>query len=396
MAIRASISYAALQASVSSAKPAASITYELANAAGIWTDHDSKNRFFTEEVPLSDVRFNLVEKNLVDTTVMQDVPVWHFTKSTTPEVINIADTFINVVAYKRHFTDAFTLDDLSQVDKDFYGNKGNIFAFTDVIGLTYNKVFTNDYTVSDVITAVVAYSRTFTEILTYSDNNVLDVSKVATDDMSLAELKETLLSKPITDGTSVGDSSYKETQLGKSNLFSFSDTHTATFSKIVTDSFVLDDASLIDKDYYGSKGNIFGISDVFAAEVAYRRTITDSYTMGDSTTMLHSKAFPDTVAFVEVVGMASYKALSNSANINDILTLQQNKLVNDSYGFTDSNLFNIDKTITDGFGLDDAALVNKNYNGTKGNVVGVSDVVAINHLRSKALNATTLNTMSLN
>ena len=62
MAIRASISYASLQASVSSAKPAASITYELASATGIWTDPDSKNRFVRDELPLSDVRFNLVEK----------------------------------------------------------------------------------------------------------------------------------------------------------------------------------------------------------------------------------------------------------------------------------------------------------------------------------------------
>ncbi len=115
MALRATISIELLRASVSSARTTTSVTYELSHATGIWTDPDSKNRILTDEFPLSDVRFNLVEKNLADTTVMQEVPAWHLTKPATPEIINVADVFAKVVAYNRSFTDAFTLDDLSQI-----------------------------------------------------------------------------------------------------------------------------------------------------------------------------------------------------------------------------------------------------------------------------------------
>ena len=305
MALRASISVEVLQASVSSAKASASITYELAHATGIWTDPDSKNRVLRDEYALSDVRFNLVEKNVADNFSFSDVKSTSFVAGKT-DSISFTESFLNVIHYNRHFTDAFTLDDLSQIDKDFYGNKGNIFAFTDVVGLTHSKKLTDTYTVGDVSTLL--------------------LSKVASDS------------------------------------FTFTDSSYATFNKIVSDAFVLDDAALIDKDYYGNKGNVVGLNEVFVRAVDYKRDLSGSTTINS-----------------EVLGSNSLGAQSTPETrvlVQDVSIVRTGKNVDDSVGFSDSNRFNIAKFISDAFALDDAAMINKDYSGSKGNVFSLSEVLA--------------------
>ena len=168
MAIRATISIELLQASVSSARTTTSVTYELSHATGIWTDPDSNNRMPKDEFPLSDVRFSLVEKNLSDNVPLVDVSAYDFS-ALKEDSFTFADTF--TVAYHHSFTDAFTLDDLSQIDKDFYGNKGNVAFMLDIIGLDQNKVLTDSYTVSDVIEVAMLWVRGFTDSYSFTDTD---------------------------------------------------------------------------------------------------------------------------------------------------------------------------------------------------------------------------------
>ncbi len=306
MALRASISVEVLQASVSSAKLTTSVTYELANATGIYVDPDSLNRMIKDEYALSDIRFNLVEKNLSDSYSLPDVDVKDFSKAAT-DAFSFVESFAKVVSYNRTFTDAFTLDDLSQIDKDFYGNKGNIFAFTDIMGLTYEKALTDDYTVSDVST-----------LLLY---------KVAQDSFGISDLPRT------------------------------------TFNKLIEDAFVLDDAAMIDKDFYGNKGNIVGLNEVFVRAVDYQRDLSGNNTsLGNEE--LNSNLFGAT------------SAPETRVLVQDVSTLSAGKNVNDSVGFNDSNNFNIAKFIYDAFTLDDIALINKDYTSSKGNIFSFSDVMA--------------------
>ena len=193
MAIRATISIELLQASVSSARTTTSVTYELSHATGIWTDPDSNNRMPKDEFPLSDVRFSLVEKNLSETLTFTDVigvaMLWvrGFTDTfkvydENPNALNVnllnsqamnaQDTaflvdrgldkgdalgFSEITAFnhakvlsdlatfnddygvqlEKTLSDSFTLDDSALIDKDYFGNKGNIVGVSDQVTVDY-------------------------------------------------------------------------------------------------------------------------------------------------------------------------------------------------------------------------------------------------------------------
>ena len=418
MALRATISIELLQASVSSARTTTSVTYELSHATGIRTDPDSKNRMIRDEYLLSEVHFTLLEKNVSDSYTFSDSEQKHVGKGFTTDSVSFTETFVNQIAYHRKFNDAFTLDDLSQIDKDFYGNKGNIFAFTDILGLTYEKNLTDNYTVGDFVAAA--------------------VNKVAQDS------------------------------------FSFTDTSYSTFSKVVNDAFTLDDSALIDKDFYGNKGNVLGVADIFARAVDYKRRFPGNLPLGsnllnsnsldasstpdtrviveDKATVLSKKSFNETLGFSDYSNRTINKviidafSLDDSALINkdfvgnkgnvfsfaDVLASAVNKVATDNFGFIDSEYFSysknssdtvffaetdykniekalpdsfsfsdiqgvqLGKTISDSFALDDSALIDKDYFGNKGNVVGLSDLIDINLIMSNQLGTRNLNTMPLN
>ena len=147
-----------------------------------------------------------------------------------------------------------------------------------------------------------------------------------------------------------------------SDSFTFTDSSYATFNKIVSDAFVLDDAALIDKDYYGNKGNVVGLNEVFVRAVDYKRDLSGSTTINS-----------------EVLGSNSLGAQSTPETrvlVQDVSIVRTGKNVDDSVGFSDSNRFNIAKFISDAFALDDAAMINKDYSGSKGNVFSLSEVLA--------------------
>jgi hypothetical protein len=327
MALRASISLISLQASVSTERLTASTAYNKSEATEIWTDPDSKNRVVRDEMPLSEVHFTLLEKNLADAYNVTDSNTLSFDKAST-DAISFTDTFVNVIAYHRKFNDAFTLDDLAAVDKDFYGNKGNIFAFTDIIGLTYAKELTDTYTVGDFIAAA--------------------VNKVAQDS------------------------------------FSFTDTSYATFSKTINDAFTLDDAAMIDKDYYGNKGNLLGVADIFARAVDYKRKFPGSLPLGSNllnSNSLAASSTPDTRVIVE-----------------DFYAAATGKNVSDSLGFSDSNTMTITKVISDAFALDDATFINKDFAGSKSNIFSFTDVLtsAVSKVVLDSLGFTDVSSFSYN
>ena len=362
MALRASISLTNLQASTTAARVTAQTTYQLGAATGIWTDPDSKNRVILDEYLLSEVHFTLLEKNVSDSYTFSDSEQKHVGKGFTTDSVSFTETFVNQIAYHRKFNDAFTLDDLSQIDKDFYGNKGNIFAFTDILGLTYEKNLTDNYTVGDFVAAA--------------------VNKVAQDS------------------------------------FSFTDTSYSTFSKVVNDAFTLDDSALIDKDFYGNRGNVLGVADIFVRAVDYKRRFPGNLPLGsnllnsnsldasstpdtrviveDKATVLSKKSFNETLGFIDSEYFSYSKNSSDTVFFAETDYKNIEKALPDSFSFSDIQGVQLVKTISDSFALDDAALVNKNYIGNKGNIMSLSDLVEVNLIRSNQLGTRSLNTMPFN
>jgi hypothetical protein len=422
MAIRATISIQRIQAQTATELVQAQTDYQLAVASEIWTDPDSKNRVLFENIPLSDVVFKLLTKDLTDSAAVTDLYASHFSKGTIVESVSVADIIAKVVTYRRDFSDAFTLDDLAQIDKDFYGNKGNIFAFTDIIGLTHNKNLTDSYTVSDVIAIAMAYSRSFTDSTVLSDSEYYTFTKSTSDSLALPDAQLKGLTKPETDSFTFGDATDKHPSLSKTDPFSFTDSsyfstskgasdsvsladsHYRTLTKIIADAFALDDSALIDKDFYGNKGNVCTVSDLIAFTLVYSRSFTDSFAFNDTTITELAKVINDVVtmtdsSFIEqgkdatdVLGFVDLMA----SNVSKAFTLDQTVLsdsssslvdkgIADSVSFNDSTVSEIAKVVTDAFALDDSALIDKDYFGSKGNVCTVSDIISFAFIWNRTL-----------
>ena len=404
----------------------AALDYSYLNATMVaFIDENSKNQWFYEVVALSDVRVNLVGKNLADPIVTTDESYTAFNKGVVGDAISFSELFVRAVSYNRSLSDAFTLDDASQIDKDYFGNKGNLFAFSDIVGLTQNKGLTDSYTIGDVLKIATAFKRALTS------------------SFSLGESVDTSL------------------------------------TKVVSDAFVLDDSALVDKDYFGNKGNIIGFSEVLVVSAAYNKAYSSTfgftevkglnlsktfadrinvfddtlfdgginsrtlnsnllngpapaYTGGKATTLSVSALKPDDLAFLESSELSYNKGVSDGLGLGDENTTLFNKVSSDPLSLGDNADFNISKSdtddvtlsdvrsnhyektqpdglvfsdiigahlnkvATDAFTLDDSALVDKDYYGNKGNIIGINDLVVVTRIARRLLNGAPLNRTQIN
>jgi hypothetical protein len=420
MAIRATISVQSIQAQTTTELVQAQTEYQLSVASEIWTDPDSKNRILFDEYLLADAHFYVLQKILTETISVPDLYSNAFS-TIKADAISIADTFINEVSYRRTFNDAFTLDDLSQIDKDFYGNKGNIFAFTDIVGLTHNKKLTDSYTISDVIANVISFKRNFNDSTSLSDANILDTVKVSTDSISFTEIQAKATLKDTTDSFNMGDTPYIGSEPNKADSFSLSELYLNAITKHVTDTFVLDDALQVDKDYFGNKGNIFSFSDIFSRVLEYKRSFVDPLTFTESTStdifkkiadnfivydenlmngslgsnVMNSKQLngkakaylgaraatihnelqtnPDTLTFAELSAMVYAKALADITTLSDSNTISNTKSRADSISVGDAHINVFSMLKADVFTMQEA--LGKNTNKDSADSFNIHDIL---------------------
>ena len=171
MSVRATITSingaSSVKASISYVKP----------EADAHINNISKNQWFYENTLLSELTVLVITKPLEETINAVDDFNQHLTLPKTETPISVLDTFVKVITYDRYINDAFTLDDASLIDKDYYGNKGNIATLLEVMGISYNKPFSTDtYTVSDVVTVAAEYIRTFNDSIGLLDTGTSPLS----------------------------------------------------------------------------------------------------------------------------------------------------------------------------------------------------------------------------
>ena len=119
---------------------------------------DSINDWFYDSAVLSEVLISVVSKPLADSVAINELYAPAYSKIST-DVAQVADTFAKVVTWDRFLTDAFTLDDAAQVDKDYYGNKGNVTQMLDFLNIQLTTGYADSYTVSEVLAIVMAYNK---------------------------------------------------------------------------------------------------------------------------------------------------------------------------------------------------------------------------------------------
>lgn len=134
----------------------------------------SLNKWIEDSVPLSEVYLSVYTKPFAESLAISEVYGWNLQKTPATESLSIAETFAKVVSWQRNINDAFTLDDAATIDKDYYGNKGNVFQILDILNIEMGRGFTDSYTVGDVVAIAMAYNRTPNETLSTGDVPVIN------------------------------------------------------------------------------------------------------------------------------------------------------------------------------------------------------------------------------
>lgn len=388
----------------------------------------SKNKWFTEEVALGDLRITLVSKAFYEeATLLENITTAFGVNKA--EAVTLVETFVNVIDYRREFNDAFVLDDFSLINKDYTGNKGNVTFVSDLYKSSLSKNLSDGVTFTEHFDLLIEILRDYYDSFGFIDESFADVGKNLNDLIdAFTELKEVDFDKALFDSVAtnsltqlhpsltkadafgVGDAEYHSTNLGKNDSFGYTDSHITTFFKVISDAFALDDSALINKDFTGDKGNVAFVTDIFERSTQYQRLFADSFGFSDENTIdtgldkseilnltdeldkvtSHSKA--DDYVLLDKPQLDNTLSKFDSYSISDEHTTDSGLVKNDSYNLNDTNdkntslgkadsfpvsdaqLVSLSKKIFDYFALDDAALIDKDFTGTKGNVFGVTDI----------------------
>lgn len=337
MAIRATISVVRATAESNHIELSASTTNINAEAIAV-LNPDSKNQWIDGVTTLSDVQFSLIEKGFESSVAMSDQAAVE-AQVKQLETMLLVETFSKSVQYNRSVTDIFTLDDIAQIDKDFYGNKGNVTFVSDVIGLAQDKLIAGSFTFGDVTTVAMDWLRNFSHSVSFSDSVTGSVTKIVNNAISLIESSDIDYSKGLSDSSTLDDQ------------------ETVSLIKNLTDSFSLDDFAKINKDFDGYKTNVFGFSEIVSSGI--------------------SKEIINSIALVEVVGLIMSLGESDSLTVDDSSYVDFDTPSSDDFSFSDVSVSSFAKALSDTISLDDFAQIDKNFEGNKGNVFGLSDVQSL-------------------
>jgi hypothetical protein len=196
----------------------------------------SEYKFYYDTMSITDVAAVLITKPFADGYAVSDVALIDVSLAAS-EAISFSDSVTRTVTYSRNISDAFTLDDTLQSDS-IEATKGNIATLSDVLGIAFTTGF------SDQISSI-------------TDNQIATVGKNFPENISITDdLSATFAwSRSFSDAPSVADAI----------AFAHS-TH-------LTDGFALDDAALVDKNYSGTKGNVFSVTDSISITRTHGRAL---------------------------------------------------------------------------------------------------------------------------
>ena len=332
----------------------------------------------TDSAILADTNAILVSKPKTDSFGVSDDS--YVSSGVNPsDSISFGDSYERVLS--KVLSDAFALDDAALINKNYSGNKGNIFGVSDVFdrSVMYARSFQETVSTSDtnkvIFTAGKSDSVSISDILEFNT----EYNRNFTDTAVLDSVSLLALGKAFTDTINSVTDVYAITQMkNPSDTIDFTDSTRATIEKDVIDGIGLDDSTLVNKNYFGNKGNLIGLSELVSLVTTYKRTISDSVALSETLDTAFNKNETENITLNELTGVTSSK------------TLGENFTFNDGYGLQ------LAKHVTDAFTLDDAALVDKNYIGNKGNIMSLSDLVEVNLIRSNQLGTRNLNTMPFN
>lgn len=198
---------------------------------------DLSHYFYYETMTLGDVATILTTKNRTDNFHLLDAAYFDVSKGAN-DALTTTDTIATVSQFFREFDDSITVQDAISFIEANVNSFANTATITDLVGLHLGRPVTGDS-------------------FGFTDSVLLERGKGANETLTLQETFELVMAfvAPISDQVNI------------------SEVVGIAYEKPVSDAFVLDSATLINKDYDGSKGNVLGVTD----QISFSRTFGKTF-----------------------------------------------------------------------------------------------------------------------
>lgn len=198
---------------------------------------------------------------------------------------------------------------------------------------------------------------------------------------TLNEVVGIATAKPRSDSFGFTDFSFVSVNKLKSENLSLTEAidMVANFERTVSDNITLSLTTSFVSDTNTTQSETANIDDLIG--LSLNRPVTgDSFGIGDEITPNFGKGVNETLSFSETFA----------------LVMQYNSTLNDTLNMQEQAALSLSRTFADAFGLDDATTINKNYDGNKGNVIGLTEQVSLSRTFGRAFGNNTLNSITLN
>ena len=152
--------------------------------------------------------------------------------------LGVSENLSRVVSYKRTFTDAFTLDDAAQIDAfalEAVINKSNVVAFADDLAYGYEKILGDSFGTSEESTKQL--NKNTVESISFTDVSAFNISLAKTDLITVNEAQLFNLAKPLNESFSVVDQIASSFSPSKTDVVSLADSSSSATGKQLADSF---------------------------------------------------------------------------------------------------------------------------------------------------------------
>tara|TARA_R110002012_G_scaffold24818_4_gene82475 strand:+ start:4704 stop:5420 length:717 start_codon:yes stop_codon:yes gene_type:complete len=214
----------------------AQVNYVRPRATDLHLVTDLSHYFYYETMTLSDVATILTTKNRTDNFHVLDVAYFNVSKGVN-NPLTMTDTVETVSQFLREFNDSITVQEAIGFIEANVNSFANTATITDLVGLHLSRPVTGDS-------------------FGFTDSVLIERGKGANETLTLSEAIELVMAfvAPISDQVNIADA------VGMA------------YQKPITDAFVLDDATLINKDYDSTKGNVLSLTEQVSLTRTFGRT----------------------------------------------------------------------------------------------------------------------------
>jgi len=428
------------------------------------------------------------ESGMSDTVPLISEVSFQYIRPLTDLAGTFSDVVDRVTHYSRVLESYFTLDEFQIVDKNFSGNKGNVFGFNDqdivalgiglsdeyalqmaartaytkniihtvfagdLIGINTERVLGDNLAVS-LVSRIQAEKGLFSAVVDWTDDISAIISRGTADAISFVhertwDLQTRLIQQVVLQSgtttefnTAVLDSISgfssvvnRAIQPQCSDILGTSDYsyNVVEYTRFINSYFALDDFTYINKDFQGTKGNVFGVTETIGNAFSTGSTSTSSLedhipeidlgrgaqdpvaltdiqnkyaevaktseaSISDTPVVLHASGYnSDFTPYDVVIRVVDWgRVLSDSASIQSTLDrISNSKGVADSTSVTESYNRGISSVVADSTSVTES--YNRGISSVVADSTSVTDLVSHELIRGALFNSAPINNSTLN